>query len=451
MWQIAAATRRLPPAVGRCNIEPMDILPPTSDTSLTSRFLKGMLAGRSLLVVIVAVFTALAHSLFNRDIQLLPITVILAFLAVTGLLRARALTQAQLPGEQQVFLQMVVDVLALTGLFYFFGGATNPFVWFFLIPAILAAMVLSPPHARAIAALCIICYSCLLFFFQPAHEHGAAHPDPGFQLHVIGMWLGFILSAGFVAFIVAGLADRLRNKEKTLVEAREQVLRNEHLAALGTMAAGAAHDLGTPLGTMAILSTDLQDDPVVRQNPELSEKLGLMREQVERCKQTLSLFSRNAGAARAEGGKAMSARGYVTELLEQWQTMNPAIPLEVRITGKIESAWLFVETTLTPALHNLLDNAGQVSPGGILVKSGWSEEILTIKIVDKGPGVAREVLETLGQKPVSSGKGGMGVGLYLAVSSIQRLGGTLSLANLPEGGAMAKVTLPVFTAARQDR
>jgi len=429
----------------------MDTLPANSEPSLSRRFLKGYLAGRNLLVLVVAVVTALAHGVFNQDLKLLPITVILGFLGVTGLIRRKALAQTQLPEERQVFLQMAIDVLALTGLFYFFGGATNPFVWFFLIPALIAALVLSPTHARAMTALCIICYSFLLFFFQPAHEHGAAHQDSGFQLHVIGMWVGFILSASFVAFIVAGLADRLRNREKTLVEAREQVLRNEHLVALGTLAAGAAHDLGTPLGTMAILSTDLQDDPVVKQYPELGRKLELMREQVERCKQTLSLFSRNAGAARAESGKSMSARGYLTEMLGQWQEMNPATSLEVRITGKIESAWLFVEATLTPAVHNLLDNAAHVSPGGILVKSGWSSEILTIKIIDKGPGVAREVLETLGQKPVKSSKGGMGMGLYLAVSSIQRLGGTLSLANLPEGGAMAKITLPVFSSEGRGR
>jgi len=429
----------------------MDTLPANSEPSLSRRFLKGYLAGRNLLVLVVAVVTALAHGVFNQDLNLLPIAVILSFLGVTGLIRRKALAQTQLPEERQVFLQMAIDVLALTGLFYFFGGATNPFVWFFLIPALIAALVLSPTHARAMTALCIICYSFLLFFFQPAHEHGAMHPDSGFQLHVIGMWVGFILSASFVAFIVAGLADRLRNREKTLIEAREQVLRNEHLVALGTLAAGAAHDLGTPLGTMAILSTDLQDDPVVKQYPELGRKLELMREQVERCKQTLSLFSRNAGAARAESGKSMSARGYLTEMLGQWQEMNPATSLEVRITGKIESAWLFVEATLTPAVHNLLDNAAHVSPGGILVKSGWSSEILTIKIIDKGPGVAREVLETLGQKPVKSSKGGMGMGLYLAVSSIQRLGGTLSLANLPEGGAMAKITLPVFSSEGRGR
>ena len=427
----------------------MDTLPAITEASLSRRFLKGHLAGRNLLALVVALVTAMAHWVFNQDLHLLPIGLILGFLAVTGLMRAKALAQAQLPEERQVFLQMSIDVLALTGLFYFFGGATNPFVWFFLIPAIIAAMVLSPIHARAITVLCIICYSFLLFFFQPAHEHGSAHPDPGFQLHVIGMWVGFILSAGFVALIVAGLAERLRSREQTLVEAREQVLRNEHLAALGTLAAGAAHDLGTPLGTMAILSTDLQDDPVVKQHPELGQKLELMREQVERCKQTLTVFSSNAGAARAESGKAMSVKGYLTDSLKQWQEMNPAVSLEIRITGKIESAWLFVEATLTPALHNLLDNAAQVSPEGILVKSGWSHETLTIKIIDKGPGVAREVLETLGQKPVHSSTGGMGVGLYLAVSSIRRLGGTLSLANLPEGGAMAKITLPVFSSDRR--
>jgi len=408
------------------------------------RFLKGILAVRNAVVLVAVVVIALAAGPMDLDLPRLPMAAIIGFLIISGLTRRRRLAKPELPGQSQVFLEMVTDILVLTALFYFTGGATNPFVSFFLFPAIISALLLSKSHARSMAALAVICYSFLLFFYQPIHERGMPHPDSGFETHVLGMWLGFLLSAGFVAFIVAGLAERLRKHDQVLNAAREQSLRDENMISLGTLAAGAAHDLGTPLGTLAILSTELQDDPVVKEHPDLADKLSLMREQVNRCKETLSVFSRKAGAARAESGKAMSVRGYLQALMDEWKDMNPDTDLDLRITGRFDSAWLFVEPTLTQALHNLMDNAADASFERITVKSGWSETLLTIKIIDAGPGISPEIVKDPGRKMLSTKKSGMGVGLYLATSTIQRLGGNLELSNLPEGGAMARVTLPVF-------
>lgn len=411
---------------------------------LSRRFLKGILAIRNLLVLATAGVLVVASGPLNMDLPTIPMVAIIGFLALTGIMRYRRLSQKDLPGESGLFLEMASDVFSLTALFYFTGGATNPFVWFFLFPPIISALLLTSSHAKSMATLSVICYTFLLFFYQPMHERGMPHPDSSFQLHVLGMWVGFVLSAGFVAFIIAGLTDRLRIREKVLNEAREQALRDENMVSLGTMAAGAAHDLGTPLGTMAILCTELQDDPTVKEYPDLADKLKLMREQVNRCKETLSVFSSKAGAARAESGKAMSVRGYLQAMLDDWKDMNPDTDLDVRITGRFDSAWLFVEPTLTQALHNLMDNAADASFEKIIVKSGWTESLLTIKIIDAGPGISQEILENPGKKIQSSKKSGMGVGLYLATSTIQRMGGNLVLENLPEGGAVARVTLPVF-------
>jgi len=408
------------------------------------RFLKGILAVRNAVVLVAVVVIALAAGPMDLDLPRLPMAAIIGFLIISGLTRRRRLAKPELPGQSQVFLEMVTDTLVLTALFYFTGGATNPFVWFFLFPAIISALLLSKSHARSMAALAVICYSFLLFFYQPIHERGMPHPNTGFETHILGMWFGFVMSAGFVAFIVAGLAERLRKHDRVLNEAREQALRDENMISLGTLAAGAAHDLGTPLGTLAIRSTELQYDPVVKEQPDLADKLSLMREQVNRCKETLSLFSSNAGAARAESGKAVSVRGYLQALMDEWKDMNPDTDLDLRITGRFDSAWLFVEPTLTQALHNLMDNAADASFERITVKSGWSETLLTIKIIDAGPGISPEIVKDPGRKMLSTKKSGMGVGLYLATSTIQRLGGNLELSNLPEGGAMARVTLPVF-------
>ena len=444
MWHIAAPAQWLLIGILQCTIDPMDTLQTPPVSFLSRRFLKGILAVRNGVVLVTVLVIAVASGPLDMDLPQLPMAAIVGFLIISGFLRHRRLAGPNLPGQSRLFLEMMADVLALTALFYFTGGATNPFVWFFLFPAIISALLLPTPHARSMAALTVICYSFLLFFYQPVHERGTPHPDSGFHVHILGMWVGFVLSAGFVAFVVAGLTERLRKHDRMLNETREQALRDENMISLGTMAAGAAHDLGTPLGTMAILSTELQDDPVVQQHPELAERLTLMREQVDRCKETLSVFSRKAGAARAESGKAMSVRGYLQALMDEWKDMNPDTDLDLRITGRFDSAWLFVEPTLTQALHNLMDNAADASYERITVKSGWSETLLTIKIIDTGPGIAKEILDDPGRKMRSTKKTGMGVGLYLATSTIQRLGGKLELSNLPEGGAMARVSLPVY-------
>lgn len=444
MWQIAAPAQLLPRRLLRCTIRAMETLQHDPAPLLSRRFLKGILAIRNLLVLATAVGIALASGPLNMDLPTLPMVAIIGFLALTGFTRYRRLSRQDVPGESRLFLEMASDVFSLTALFYFTGGATNPFVWFFLFPPIISALLLTSSHAKSMATLAVICYTFLLFFYQPIHERGTPHPDTSFEMHIMGMWLGFVLSAGFVAFIIAGLTDRLRLRERVLNDAREQALRDENLVSMGTMAAGAAHDLGTPLGTMAILCTELQDDPAVKANADLEDKLRLMREQVDRCKETLSVFSSKAGAARAESGKAMSVRGYLQAMLDDWKDMNPDTDLDVRITGRFDSAWLFVEPTLTQSLHNLMDNAADASFEKIIIKSGWSETLLTIKIIDTGPGISQEILDDPGKKIRSSKKSGMGVGLYLATSTIRRLGGNIVLKNLPEGGAMAHVTLPVF-------
>lgn len=426
----------------------MQTLQPLSDTLLTRRFLKRMEAVRTAIVLLAAAAIAVASEALALHIPRLPVSLVLGYLLFAGWVRYHRLSASKSPEAPQVFLGMVFDVLALTILFYFLGGASNPFIWFFLFPTILAAVILPQNLARALSILSVICYSSLLFFYEPLHPRGTPDPSPGFKMHVIGMWLGFLISAGFVAVVISGLAERLRKRERVLSEAREQALRNDHMIALGTLAAGAAHELGTPLATMAILSTELQDDPTVKDRPELGEKLHLMREQVERCKQTLSLFSSQAGAARAESGRAMDVNDFLMRLTSDWQKQNPSVPLQVHITGRIKGTWIFVERTLFQALHNLMDNAADVSPQGVTLRSGWNHDTLTVKIIDQGPGISQEVIDNLGRKGISDKKGGMGMGLYLANSTIHRMGGHLELSNLTSG-AMARVTLPLFSSEKR--
>ena len=165
----------------------------------------------------------------------------------------------------EFFAQLMVDVFALTALLYFSGGSTNPFISLYLLPLTIAAAALPWAYTWVMAAITISCYTLLLFYYVPLpHDHEEHNSE--FNLHVSGMWLAFVLSTVLIAWFVVKMGISIRERDKDLASAREQALRNEQLIALGTLAAGAAHELGTPLATMAIVSGELQDEYTVTTN-----------------------------------------------------------------------------------------------------------------------------------------------------------------------------------------
>jgi len=152
----------------------------------------------------------------------------------------------------ELFAQLGADVAALSILLYYGGGSTNPFVSLYLLPLVIAAATLPGRYTWGMAALTAACYSLLMVYYIPLphiHQHG----DDAFNIHVLGMWLGFVISAVVVAYFVVQMAQAVRSRDEMLARVREEVLRNERIVALGTQAAGAAHEMGTPLSTMAVV------------------------------------------------------------------------------------------------------------------------------------------------------------------------------------------------------
>jgi two-component system sensor histidine kinase RegB len=266
------------------------------------------------------------------------------------------------------------------------------------------------------------------------------------QLHVFGMWFGFVFSAVMVAYFVVGMADSLRKLERKLASAREQSLRNERVVALGTLAAGAAHEMGTPLGTMAILIHDMEDEFACSNNPDKRMKMKILRDQVDRCKAALSVMSASAGELRAESGRKMPVARYIDEVVDDWRKQRLRTPLHYLKTGYEPSPSILAERTLTHALVNILNNASDVSPERIELKARWTPQYATLEILDEGPGIPPAIFATLGKDPVSSKKEhGLGVGLFLAFSAIERLGGKIHMQARPDDhrGTLTRIILPL--------
>src|SRR5690554_4570623 len=208
-----------------------------------------------------------------------------AVLAATGLLLWWRLAQSWPVTELEVSLQLSVDILVLTWLLYHAGGSSNAFVSAFLVPIALAAISLRLAFSLLVTLLSISAYTFLLWFYVPLPpiEH---HLVTDFDLHVIGMWVNFVLSAALLAGLFALLADNIRRRDAMITKAREDKLRNEHVVALGALAASAAHELSTPLSTVDLLADELARG--VQGNAELEEDAALLKQQVQQCKTSLS-------------------------------------------------------------------------------------------------------------------------------------------------------------------
>jgi two-component system sensor histidine kinase RegB len=387
----------------------------------------------------IAAGIAIATGYFDLALPLQPLCIILALIITLNLVAWLRHRRGARIGDGEIFSQM------LTGIFFYTGGASNPFVWFYLLPLMIAATILPRTHTWIMAAVTVLCYTSL-FLINAPFDAGSAHQAhaSGFRMHVFGMWLGFVMSAGFVAVIIVGMSHTLRQRDRRLAEAREQALQNERLVALGTLAAGAAHELGTPLGTIAILASELESEYNDAAHADLHDKLGILRSQVDRCKAALSVISAEAGADRVESGRRMQVSTYLADVIGEWQSLRPGASLHCDIDEQSPQAEILAERTLTQALLNILNNAADASPEDVRLQSSWTTTQLSLHIADRGAGIDTTIQGQLGKNPVSTKNDGLGVGLYLAHATLQRLGGIITVRDRHDGGTLTHITLPLL-------
>jgi len=370
----------------------------------------------------------------------LPFAVIGTVLLVLNLLtwvRLKLLWEVR---EAEVFAQLLLDVLLLSGLLYLAGGATNPFVLLLLLPLTIAAATLAVAYAWTLAAAIVACYTLLMFVYIPLphfHIDHTARLDSGAWL----MWLGFVLGVGLVGYYVMKMGAALREREAALAEVRENALRDESLVALGALAVGAAHELGTPLSTMAVVLKELELGHAAQ--PELVRDLRLLRDQVTRCKDTLSNMLSSTEQARAEGGYSVALDEYLADLVAQWRGMRPLAQVVYRWVGQSPAPQIIAEQVLGQIITNILNNAADASEDSVEVEADCDTERLRIEVLDRGPGLTPDAQAQAGQLFYTTKDSGRGLGLFLVGAALRRFGGVLTLSNRDGGGVRALVVLPL--------
>ncbi len=347
--------------------------------------------------------------------------------------------------EKEFGAHLLVDISALTVLLYFSGGATNPFISYYLVPISIAAISLPMAMTWAITGLSVLAYSVLLVYYQALTPLTPHHGNSDFNLHILGMWINFALSAGLITYFVVRMAAALRAQEAELSTQKEEQMQDEQLLAIATLAAGAAHELGTPLNTMKLLIDNLAEEVT---DPQQQQDVATLNQQIARCRKTLQSLV-NAASIIEEGSSPTPVKDYVDNLLDNWMLIRPDVKPEINIASDSPSINACFHPVIQQSLLNLLNNAAEASPEQLAVTIRWDETSLYIDIRDHGPGLSREQIEKMG-KPIPSNKpGGLGLGLFLTHSSLNRHGGRVSLLNAEGGGLLTAVVLPLSTVYTQ--
>ena len=342
----------------------------------------------------------------------------------------------------EMFMALLVDVASLTVLLYLSGGTTNPFAFLYLLQVIISAVLLEVAWTWSIVLITILCMAGLAMYAEPLalpfdHARGIA------SIYVQGLLVCFALNAALLVMFISRISDNLREKAAQLAGLRQRAAEEEHIVRMGLLASGAAHELGTPLATVSVILGDWKRMPEFRKNPELLEEITEMQTQLKRCKSIVSGILLSAGEARGESAVRTTMRGFLDGLVAQWQESRPvrAFAYNNRIREDLPVA---SDSALKQTIDNLLDNALEASPDWVGMDARIEDRNLTLSVVDRGPGFAPGMLAQLG-KPYQSTKGkpGGGLGLFLAVNVVRKLGGTVTARNRPEGGAEVVLCLPL--------
>jgi len=419
--------------------------------------LRRLVALRGIAIAAQSATLALTYLILDMQLPWLPLLATVAALAMLNLLTWWRLHSNRPVINTELFAQLCADVLALAALLYFSGGSTNPFISLFLLPLVIAAATLPRGYTWSMAALTTMCYTLLMKYYVPlplphamagnlsgdmasmqgmGRDMGGISQDNIFNLHVFGMWLGFVLSAAIIAWFVVKMAQAVRERDKSLAKVREETLRNERILALGTLAAGAAHELGTPLSTMAVVIGELGYEENLP--AEWQDSLALLDGQVRNCRRILDKMLDNTQAA---SGQPLDQ--FLAETLGEWRLLRPAAECQYYAEDCHQAELLTFDSALRSALLNLLNNAADASPERIEVTARCDKLELTLTINDHGPGLTPEAATRAGSAFFTTKQQGRGLGLFLANATLERMGGKVRLFNREGGGATTEVTLPL--------
>jgi two-component system, sensor histidine kinase RegB len=393
--------------------------------------------------LVLVFFTALLVGCLTLTETQLPSSALglsLAFMGINNLIGATLFKRAHIT-QAKIGLSLIADVIILSVLLSYSGGPANPFSVLYLILVMLAAMMTNTLWTWLTVLSSSICYALIFWFYHPLPPtlgggHGHAHQASSFSLHLQGMWLAYTIAAIAIGLFVSKLSEDLQRE-------REQRLEGEKLLGLAALAAGAAHEVGNPLGTIRVVTSDLEAQLRERgESEELLQDLTLINDEIERASRVLRRLSSSAGELTGESISPLEAATFFTDLERREELVGE---VKLSIDPQLSMlTWPFEATS--QALIQLIRNAHQASP---IESEVWLSAVLQdagvqIEIQDRGCGMSRETLSRYGDPFFTTREGvGMGLGVFMSRSLIERLGGKLMVDSRQGVGTTVTVWLPL--------
>ncbi|MCB9677059.1 MAG: hypothetical protein H6737_18220 [Alphaproteobacteria bacterium] len=377
-----------------------------------------------------AVTLAFAFPLLDSFTVLVPMGVLMLALLVANVRAMQVLARKTPIHELTLLWQLTVDVLSLTGFFVLGGGPDNPFVVLYFIHIAMGSIMLRPSLAALLALLALASYSLLHLWHLPLHFEN--HTIEEGVLRPIGQLLAFVVSTISVAVFVVGLADTLRRRKEQLLEARDRTSRTDRLRSVGTMAAGAAHELNTPLSTIGLRIRRIgrrYDDP------DTARDLEVMKAQLHRCTRIVQQLLAGAGDPSAVGMEQVPLSTLVTDAVKLWEK-GSTLELEV-VDESREAEVNLPRVAFAQALTNLLENAREAQESvddytPLSLRIGVEGEEAVIELRDHGCGLPKEP-DQVGTPFFTTKSAGTGLGVFVARQVADGAGGGLRYITHPDG------------------
>ncbi len=425
----------------------------SGDTSLTRQGLQRLLLLRAFVTGASCAGLFALMLLFGLQVPGAYIAGLVAAIVVSILLGYWRLNLSRPIGNTELFLHILVDVVFLVLLLLNTGGVGNPLISYLLVLLAVTATLLPRGFANSFAVGSILVYTFFLLLDLSAEQNMpgmSGNAQDMFELHLVGMWVIFVVSAILITVFISAMAIAVRDREHHLAEARENELRNEQLVAIGTLAAGTAHALGTPLSTMSVILNDLDEiDQEELEGESVKQEIGLLREQVSRCKHSINQLIRYYHKDDPSAREQVTLARFAADIQDYILNVHPAAKVEFRLTAEAETPF-DVEPSLRHAVINIIENGIKAARKAVNVEYAVDPEntrMLLISVADDGPGIPDEVLERIGEPFVSRRKDSMGLGIFLANAALRRAGGSIEMFNRQAGGAKTMIRLPLKSEA----
>lgn len=414
-----------------------------TDVEVSCRNLRLLITLRWVAVAGQVVAIAVVHLWLKIPLPITEMGLVILLLMGLNLISIRRCTCPRKVSDIELCAELLADVAALTIQLYLSGGATNPFISLYLLQVILGAVLLSPRATWVIVGVASACFVALMWFYRPLQMPGFHAGALVTDLHTQGMFLCFLLASALVVLFVTRINRNLRRRDARLAELRQRAAEEEHVVRMGLLASGAAHELGTPLSTLAVILNDWRHMPKFRDDAELTEELDEMQAALARCKTIVSHILIAAGETRGESARRSTLSAFLDGLVASWADSRrpPALDYSNQVDTDVEIA---SDSVIEQALFNVFDNALEASRSRVGIEATLQQDDLVVRVTDDGQGFSDAALARFGTPYQSSKQGpGRGLGLFLAVNVLRKLGGAIQAGNRPQGGACVELKLPV--------